>query len=130
MSEPVFLTRQEVLQFHHRQIELFGGDPGIGDEGLLESALYQPQYTWIYGSNADLFDIAAAYAFHLSKNHPFCDGNKRTALQAALAFLLVNGQRVISTPADLYKATIRLTTNVLSKEEYACFLRSRARTTK
>jgi death-on-curing protein len=85
-NSPLFLARKQVLAYHHQQIELFGGAHGIIDEGLLDSALNQPQTTWCYSSAADLFDLAAAYAFHLSKNHAFRDGNKRVALQSALAF--------------------------------------------
>lgn len=90
--EPVFLTAAEVLRFHTRQIEEFGGTDGVRDMGLLQSALAQPEAGfgghWLH---EDLFEMAAAYAFHICKNHPFFDGNKRTALDAALLFLELNG---------------------------------------
>jgi len=123
VSEPLFLSKEEVLALHHRQIELFGGDMGLGDSGLLESALAQPQNTYLYRSDADLLDIAAAYAFHLAKNHPFNDGNKRTALQAALTFLKLNGVTIIIGPDALYGAMICLTTGESNKDEFAVFLR-------
>lgn len=89
---PVFLTLAEVLKFHTRQLELFGGTDGVRDMSLLESALAQPESGfgghWLH---EDLFEMAAAYAFHICKNHPFFDGNKRTALDAALIFLELNG---------------------------------------
>src|SRR2546423_7266710 len=105
---------------------LFGGSPGIGDAGLLESALVQPQNVHLYSPQADLFDIAAAYAFHLAKNHPFNDGNKRTALQAALSFLVINGLQTVVSQDVLYEAMIRLTIGAWSKDEFAEFLRSHA----
>jgi len=124
VDEPLFLTRQQVLDYHRQQIERFGGSPGIGDEGMFESALVQPQNTYLYHSQADLFDLAAAYAFHLAKNHPFQDGNKRTALQAALGFLRVNEVDIVASSESLYEAMIRLTTSESTKEDFADFLRS------
>ena len=124
MKEPLFLTKEEVLAYHAQQLSRFGGQPGIGDEGLLESALIQPQNTYLYDPRADLFDIAVAYAFHLTKNHPFRDGNKRTALQTALGFLAVNGVEIVSPQNDLYEAMICLTTSTWSKGDFADFLRA------
>ena len=123
MSDPLFLTREEVLAYHAQQLDLFGGQAGVGDEGLLASALMQPQNTWLYNPRTDLFDIAAAYAFHLAKNHAFNDGNKRTALQAALAFLEVDGTGILVSQEALHDAMIRLTTSELDKEGFADFLR-------
>jgi death-on-curing protein len=125
--EPLFLSKDAVLSYHQQQLKLFGGQAGLGDEGLLESALAQPQHLYCYHSQADLFDIATAYAFSLAKNHPFLDGNKRTALQAALAFLRVNSIELTSGADELYSAMIRLTTSEWSKEQFAHFLRSHAR---
>ena len=127
MSEPLFLTGEEVLAYHAQQLALFGGQAGVGDEGLLESALAQPQNLWLYNPQADLFDIAAAYAFHLAKNHPFNDGNKRTALHAALAFLEVNQASITASQDELYDAMIRLTTSELDKNGFAVFLRTHRR---
>src|SRR5213595_3012223 len=98
--------------------------PGLADAGLLDSALAQPQNAYLYQPDADLFDIASAYAFHLGKNHPFTDGNKRTALHAALTFLEVNRVSVVANQDDLYDAMIRLTTSRMSKEDFAEFLRA------
>ena len=89
---PVFLTLAQVLHAHTRQIEQFGGADGVRDMGLLQSALAQPEMGfgghWLHN---DIFEMAAAYAFHICKNHPFFDGNKRTALDSALIFLEMNG---------------------------------------
>lgn len=120
---PLFLSKGQVLAYHHQQIELFGGAHGIIDEGLLDSALSQPQTTWCYNSAADLFDLAAAYAFHLSKNHAFRDGNKRVGLQAALGFLRVNGFRIQTTEETMFDQMSRLVTDVIDKPAFAAFLR-------
>ncbi len=92
MQSPVFLGLDQVLQLHTQQLERFGGSAGVRDRALLESALAQPESgfggQWLHD---DFFEMAAAYAFHICKNHPFFDGNKRTALDAALVFLEING---------------------------------------
>ena len=88
---PVFLSLGEVLEIHRDQIERYGGDPGIRDLGLLQSALAMPAAG--FGGrylHSDLFAMAAAYLFHIVQNHPFADGNKRTGAVAALVFLSLN----------------------------------------
>ena len=120
---PLFLTVEQVLAFHERQLELFGGAAGVIDPSLLESAVMQPQSTWCYDPSADLFDLAAAYAFHISKNHAFRDGNKRVALHAALAFLQVNGKTVTAEQDDMFDAMTRLVTSAIDKRQFATFLR-------
>lgn len=121
---PLFLTLEQVLRFHEQQIRLFGGAAEILDAGLLESALAQPQTTWCYDSSADIFDLAAAYVFHLAKNHAFRDGNKRVALHAGLAFLRVNGAPVTASQEEMYSATIQLVTSTIDKRQFANFLRT------
>jgi death-on-curing protein len=89
--DPVFLSLGEVLEIHRDQLERYGGDPGIRDLGLLQSALGMPAAG--FGGrylHSDLFEMAAAYLFHLVQNHPFVDGNKRTGAVAALVFLSLN----------------------------------------
>jgi death on curing protein len=85
--EPVWLNAELVKAFHARQLRLFGGPPGIRDEGALESALGRPVNRWAYPALAEL---AAAYAFGIARNHPFVDGNKRAALLALVTFLGLN----------------------------------------
>lgn len=89
-TEPVFLSRDQVLELHRFSLEQHGGLDGLRESGLLESALMQPEAAYFYGQG-DLGAIAAAYAFHLAQNQPFLDGNKRTAVAAALTFLELNG---------------------------------------
>ena len=97
MNDPVFISREMVDVLHDRSLEEHGGLDGVRNENGLESALAQPRNMFSYGQG-DLFDLAAAYAFHIAQNQPFIDGNKRTAITAALAFLELNG---VSTSAIL-----------------------------
>lgn len=90
MSEFVWLTSDLVQAIHARQLKMFGGRPGLRDEGALESALGHPMNRAADGE-VDLADLAAAYAFGIAKNHPFIDGNKRAALLALVTFLGLNG---------------------------------------
>jgi death on curing protein len=91
MTEPVeWLDLNIVLDFHAEQLALFGGADGIRDLGLLESALARPQNKYAYGET-DLAALAAAYGFGIARNHPFVDGNKRTALASMIVFLNLNG---------------------------------------
>ena len=123
-KEPLFLTLAEVLDFHEYQIGRFGGEVGIRDVGLLESAIAQPHAS--YGGawlHKDIFAMAAAYAFHLCKNHPFLDGNKRTAMVSALVFLEINGVSLLDPKEKLPEAIENIATNTLDKESFAELLR-------
>ena len=117
---PVFLTVDEALELHAFQIEQFGGDPGIRDMGLLESAVAQASQQ--FGGqflHEDLTAIAAAYLFHITQNHPFADGNKRTGLHAALTFLAMNDID-LDIPADQGEAlVIGVATGQIGKSEVA-----------
>ena len=90
MSEPRWLSLEEVLVTHERQLNRFGGAAGVRDQGALESALWRPQNRWHY-EGSGLPELAAAYAFGIAKNHPFIDGNKRVAFLAMATFLRLNG---------------------------------------
>ena len=124
-QEPVFLTLAEVLKFHTRQIGQFGGVDGIRDIALLQSALAQPQASfggeWLH---ADLFEMAAAYAFHICKNHPFFDGNKRTALDTALIFLELNGISIMAPQKQMIEIALAIAEGKMGKKELAQALRS------
>ena len=104
MIEPEWLELGIVLDFHAEQLALFGGPEGIRDLGLLESALARPQNKFTYGES-DLGALAAAYGFGIAKNHPFIDGNKRTALASMIVFLNLNGL-VLSAPQEAVTAII------------------------
>ena len=91
MKQPRFLVLEEVLRIHAHQIEQYGGSFGVRDAGLLLSAVAAPQASFAGGFlHGTPFEMASAYLFHLARNHPFLDGNKRTALAAALVFLELN----------------------------------------
>ena len=92
MSEPVFLTIDLVLKIHGRSLARHGGLDGIRDQAGFESAVGQPMNVYFFGQG-DLFDVAAAYMFHISQAQAFLDGNKRTAVAAGLAFLKANEVR-------------------------------------
>ena len=126
VREPLFLTLAEVIEFHAEEIRRYGGQGGVRDFGLLESALAQPEASfageWLH---KDLYEMAAAYAYHLCQNHPFIDGNKRTALACALTFLELNGVNV-RYPQDLVKdAMLDVASGRMSKADLAQFLRKR-----
>ena len=91
MPEPAFLNLADVLRIHADQIQRYGGRNGVRDFGLLESALAMPRASfggeWLH---RDTYEMAAAYGFHLCRNHPFIEGNKRTGLASALVFLELN----------------------------------------
>ena len=120
----LFLELSDVLKIHEQQLEAFGGIHGIRDVGLLESAVATPQATFggEYLHN-DLFEMSAAYAFHISENQPFLDGNKRTALTSALVFLDINGFIVIDQEMKLYQALIDIANKKIDKYDLAFLLR-------
>jgi death-on-curing protein len=124
VTEPPFLTLDEVLGIHADQIRLYGGRPGLRDLGLLQSALGMPETTFegefLHGT---LFEKAAAYLFHIARNHPFMDGNKRTALMCALVFLGLNGRRLEAQPGALYGLVDGVAAGSVDKAEVAVFLR-------
>lgn len=107
---------------HDRQLAEHGGGEGIRDAGLLESALQRPLNKFAYGQ-PDLCDLAAAYAYGIARNHPFVDGNKRTALVASLTFLSLNGLRTTSTQAENVVVFLALAAGELDEDALAAWLR-------
>jgi death-on-curing protein len=110
-GSPDFLTPEQVLELHFDQVNFFGGLDSLVDPGLFESAVIAPINYFHYCNTKNLFDLGACYAYHLVKNHPFVDGNKRTALAAALAFLNSNGIRIEVKDKVIFRAMMRLTTS-------------------
>jgi death-on-curing protein len=122
----VWLLEETVTAIHHRQIAEHGGSEGLRDEGLLSSALARPQNLLSYSeSRPDLASLAAAYAYGIARNHPFIDGNKRTALVAARTFLLLNGVDLNATQDEKYLTFLNLAEGGISEEELADWLRKR-----
>jgi death-on-curing protein len=125
-GEPVWLSRALISAIHDEQIAEHGGSPGLRDEGLLESALARPRNLAAYGK-PDLAALAAAYAFGLARNHPFVDGNKRTAFVAAELFLDLNGHDLVASDEDCVTAMLSLAAGETSEAEFAAWLRARSR---
>jgi len=124
---PLFLSVEHVLAVHRRVIREFGGDPGLRDRGLLESAVAMPAAQ--FGGkflHRGVPAMAAAYLFHLCRNHPFVDGNKRTALAAAEVFVLLNGMRLGATNRELAELTLGTARGELTKDEVVRFFRRHA----
>ena len=124
MTEPVFLALDEVLAIHADQIRRYGGQTGLRDLGLLQSALVMPETTFagefLHGT---LHEMASACLFHIARNHPFADGNKRTALMCALVFLGLNGRRLEAEPDALYALIDGVAAGIVDKAEVSVFLR-------
>lgn len=119
-----FLKKDIILTFHQDQLERYGGKAGIRDEELLESALAQPEAS--FGGeyvHKDLFHMAAAYGFHLCQNHPFYDGNKRTALIAMYTFLYVNGYQIVADKKSLFAIMMDLAQGTVSKDQLRDYLK-------
>ena len=95
-----WLTRKMILAIHDEAVVVFGGLPSVRDMALLDSAMDRPKNLLAYGDNPSLFDLAAALCFGIVKNHPFLDGNKRTGLLSARAWLFLNGQVFEPTEVD------------------------------
>jgi death on curing protein len=124
MIEPKFLTLDEVLDLHEEQILFYGGTLGVRDMGLVESAAMMPAAT--FGGeflHADIFVMAAAYAFHIAENQAFVDGNKRAGIAAAFAFLGLNGYAVNKADDELYKAMIAISAREMDKEGFGLVLK-------
>jgi len=125
---PVFLNLAEVLEIHQDQIVRYGGTAGIRDLELLKSALGLPAATFAGDFlHADIYEMAAAYLFHIVRNHPFIDGNKRSGTVAALVFLLLNGYSFTATEKDLVKAVVAVASGKMTKAELALFFRKWAK---
>ncbi|MBS0589427.1 MAG: type II toxin-antitoxin system death-on-curing family toxin [Proteobacteria bacterium] len=121
----LWLDRELILAIHDRQLAEHGGASGVRDEGLLQSALARPQQMHAYVEpEPDLADLAAALAFGLARNHPFVDGNKRTASVACEAFIELNGGRLSADDDEFYPQMLALAEGHLPAEAFAAWLRA------
>jgi death-on-curing protein len=125
VNEPRFLEFQEVLYLHDESLARFGGSAGIRALGQVESALGSAKNAYWYG-HGGLFEIAAAYAFHIAESQAFIDGNKRTAASAAIMFLKVNGVMMPRDDGSIYDAIIEIAEKRLDKAGLAKVLREAA----
>jgi len=124
---PLFLDLDRVLRTHVSLIERYGGEEGVRDVGLLHSAIAVPQAS--FGGallHQDLFEMAAAYLYHIVQNHPFVDGNKRTGAAAAIIFLATNGVDLEADEPGLVDLTLAVARGQVGKSEIAEFFRGLA----
>lgn len=124
-TQPTWLTRVVLDAVHTDQIREHGGLLGLRDETGLESALARPQHQSLYDPATDVASLGAAYAFGLTQNHPYNDGNKRVALVAMLTFLAINGEDVDADEDDVLTTMLALAAGRLTETELASWLRSR-----
>ena len=121
--EPVWIDASIASAIHDRQLSEHGGPSGLRDEGGLESALARPRNRWEYGED-DLCALAAAYAFGLARNHPFADGNKRTAWVLARSFLMLNSVELAFDPLEAVALVQSLAAGELTEEELTDWFRT------
>lgn len=122
--EPVWIETELALAIHDRQLAEHGGPVGVRDVSALESALARPRHQWTYGE-ADCCALAAAYAYGVARNHPFTDGNKRTAWVLARLFLTLNDISIAFRPGEAIDAVLQLAAGELSEKELAEWFRTR-----
>ncbi|MFM9889467.1 MAG: type II toxin-antitoxin system death-on-curing family toxin [Rickettsiales bacterium] len=120
--EPFWVPEAVVLDFHRQQLAAHGGGEGVRDMGLLQSALARPMNAFYYNQVVSLSKLAACYAYGIAKNHAFIDGNKRTALVVAIAFIEANGFALSSTQEENYFAFYNLAAGASSEEQLADWL--------
>ena len=122
MQEPYWILKEAALAMHSRQLAEHGGLDGIRDQSLLESALARAQNTFFYSDEpADMTVLAAAYAYGIATNHPFVDGNKRTALVVSRTFLLLNGYNLVASQEEKYRAIIKLASGEWGEDALAAW---------
>ena len=122
----VWLSRQTILAIHDEQLAEHGGAVGVRDEGLLESALARPLNRASYG-DPDMAELAALYAIAIARNHPFVDGNKRTAYVTLESFLELNGCEFPVSDRDAVIATLALASSAMSDDEFTAWVRGNTR---
>lgn len=126
MSGPVWIDLEVVLAIHDEQLAEHGGQAGVRDRGLLESALARPRNQFAYGESS-LPRLAASYGFGISRNHPFLDGNKRTSLVVAELFLDLNGLELIASDEACVTTFLRLAAGELGEDDLARWIEANAR---
>jgi len=124
MSMPLFLDMDHIMRLHRSLIKQYGGTEGMRDVGLLQSAIAMPQASYdgefLHG---DIFEMAAAYLYHITQNHPFFDGNKRTGAAAAIVFLAINDIQIDNDEEGLVALTLSVATGQAGKNQIAEFFR-------
>jgi death-on-curing protein len=118
----IWVTLDVAIAAHAEQIAEHGGGEGIRESGLLESAMARPQNLALYGE-PDISELAASYAYGIARNHPFVDGNKRTAAVVSETFLMLNGGLLLATDAELVVAFVALAAGELTEDELTAWFR-------
>jgi death on curing protein len=126
MKEPIWVERPEVLIAHSAQLAQHGGSAGIRDITLLDSALAKPRNVYAYEDQVTLPRLAASYAFGIARNHPFVDGNKRTALVVCEGFLRLNGLTIVAPSEEKYLIYLHLASGKVSEQELMDWLTNHA----
>jgi death on curing protein len=127
MRDPVWIEEHDVLVLHDHLLALEGGAVGLRSQALLQSALARPRQLHAYGDGPDIIDMAASYTAGMVRNHPFVDGNKRTAFIIGVLFLELNGYRFIANEADATQAVLQLTAGRMNEDAFATWLRANVR---
>jgi death on curing protein len=125
-AEPRWIAKESLLVLHDRSIALHGGAPGLRDEGLLESAIGRPANRFHYEGVDDVCALAATYLVAIASNHPFADGNKRSAFLAAGLFLRLNGRRLVADQADAARKVLAVAAGERDIDDLADWIRSRS----
>ena len=124
-DEPRWLRREAILSIHARQLAEHGGMPGVRDEGLLDAALARPLQIWSYESPPpDTARLAAAYAWAILRNHPFADGNKRTAYIAMRSFLIANDMDVTASLEERYLTMLAAAAGEIDESTFVAWVRA------
>jgi death on curing protein len=124
VREPVWIDERDALALHDRLLALDGGAAGIRNLGLLQSALSRPQQLHAYGDDPDTVDMAAAYMVGIARNHPFVDGNKRTAFVVGVLFLEINDYRFMASEEDATQAVLGLADGTIDEVSFVRWLRA------
>lgn len=124
MDESLWLSRPIVEALHADQVREHGGQLGLRDAGLLESALARPQHVWAYEPNPDFAALAAEYGFGLARNHAFLDGNKRVAFVATNVFLIMNGLEIEAPEPEVVDTMLRVADGRMDRDAFAAWIRT------
>jgi death on curing protein len=125
MDDPLWISVELALAIHKRQLAEHGGADGVRDQRLLESALARARQVFAYAEPPVLIaDLATAYAYGIARNHPFIDGNKRTAAVVCETFLNLNGHELTASNESMYDAFLRMSAGEMSEDDFAAWMRS------
>lgn len=128
MDDPIWITREFAVAVHRRQLAEHGGADGVRDLGLLESALSRPRHLFAYSDpTPDVPTMAAAYGFGIAKNHPFLDGNKRTAFVVCRSFMILNGHDLTATREARYQTFLDLAADAISESDLIVWLHANSK---